>query len=103
MAKLKNCLEEFQIYAGTYKKYNEGSLFGKWLKLSDYSDYDELIAAMRDLHADEEDPEFMLQDYEISPIIETMGLISESHISSEIYSVIEAINECSFETEVIEA
>ena len=33
----------------------EGSLFGKWLNLSDYSDYNELIDAMRDLHKDEED------------------------------------------------
>src|SRR5690606_9055646 len=59
--------------------------------------------AMRDLHKDEEDPEFMIQDYEISPVIESMGLISEYHISSEIYKVMESINGCSFDAETIEA
>ena len=42
MTNLVNCLENFQIYVGTYRKYNEGSIFGKWLKLSDYSDFEEL-------------------------------------------------------------
>src|SRR5690606_39128692 len=102
MANLTN-FADMSVYVGTYKKYNEGSLFGKWLKLSDYSDYNELIAAMRDLHKDEADPEFMLQDYEISSIIESMGLISEYHISSEIYKVMESINGCSFDAETIEA
>ncbi|WP_317226435.1 antirestriction protein ArdA [Chryseobacterium arthrosphaerae] len=43
------------IYVGTYAKYNNGSLFGKWLDLGDYSDYDELITAMYELHFDEQD------------------------------------------------
>lgn len=32
--------------------------------LSDYSDYDELLTAMRELHFDEPDAEFIFQDYE---------------------------------------
>ena len=31
-------LSEARVYVGTYNKYNNGSLFGKWLDLSDYSD-----------------------------------------------------------------
>lgn len=34
-------LSEARVYVGTYNKYNNGSLFGKWLDLSDYSDKDE--------------------------------------------------------------
>ena len=31
-------LSEARVYVGTYGKYNNGSLFGAWLDLSDYSD-----------------------------------------------------------------
>jgi antirestriction protein len=69
-----------QIYVGTYKKYNEGSLFGKWLDLTDYSDKDEFLEVCYELHKDEEDPELMFQSWENIP----ERFISESHIS-EIY------------------
>lgn len=55
------------VYVGTYKKYNEGSLFGKWMTLSDYSDFEEFEDACKELHKDESDPEFMCQDYEGLP------------------------------------
>ena len=29
---------EPSIYVGTYEKYNNGSIAGKWLKLNDYED-----------------------------------------------------------------
>src|SRR5690606_41483633 len=32
---------EASIYVGTYGKYNAGSIFGKWLNLSDYADKEE--------------------------------------------------------------
>ena len=102
MANLKN-LTDMSVYVGTYCKYNEGSLFGKWLNLSDYSDYDELLAAMRELHKDEEDPEFMIQDWEISPLFQSLGLVSESHISSEIYEVWVRLQESGYDLEIIEA
>lgn len=57
-------LADAQVYCGTWAKYNAGSLFGKWMKLADYSDYKEFIKACRELHKDEEAPEFDLQDYE---------------------------------------
>ena len=56
-----------KIYVGTYAKYNDGSLDGKWVDLTEYSDYDEFLAAMHELHSDEDDPEFMVQDYENFP------------------------------------
>lgn len=61
-------LSEARVYVGTYAKYNNGSLFGKWLDLSDYSDKEEFIEACWELHKDEEDPELMFQDYENIPI-----------------------------------
>lgn len=92
-----------QIYVGTYEKYNNGSIYGAWLKLEDYSDYDGLRKAMRELHKDEEDPEFMFQDYECADIIKGLDLINESYISDDIFNIIEEINNCQYEEEVIEA
>jgi antirestriction protein len=51
------------LYVGTYKKYNEGSLFGAWLDLSKFDDVQEFFDVCRVLHKDEDDPEFMFQDY----------------------------------------
>ena len=56
-----------RIYVGTYGKYNNGSIDGKWLDLNDYSSKEEFYDACKALHPDEEDPEFMFQDYEGFP------------------------------------
>lgn len=96
-------MENLRIYVGTYKKYNEGSLYGAWLDLEDYSDFDELMDAMRTLHKDEESPEFMFQDYECSEVFTDLGMISESYISDEIYDVIAAIENSAYNEEIIEA
>lgn len=56
-----------RIYVGTYAKYTAGSIEGKWLDLEDYSDAEEFMRACKELHSDEEDPEFMFQDYEGFP------------------------------------
>ncbi len=80
-------LSEARIYVGTYAKYNEGSIFGKWMDLSDYSGSEEFYKACKELHADEEDPELMFQDYENIP----SGLISESWLSPNVFAVIEAV------------
>lgn len=102
MANLTN-FADMSVYVGTYRKYNEGSLFGKWLNFSDYSDYDELLTAMKNLHADEDDPEFMYQDYEISLLFENLGLVSESLISREIYEVWNKIQNSDYDAEIVEA
>lgn len=100
MAKLRNCLDTISVYVSTYKKYNEGSLFGKWIKLSDYVDYDDFLKAIKELHKDEEDPEFMFQDYECPNFIETLGLISESYLSKEIYNITNLISDLNYDYEV---
>ncbi|WP_158655766.1 antirestriction protein ArdA [Sphingobacterium sp. HMA12] len=80
---------EARVYVGTYGKYNDGSIFGEWLTLSDYADKDEFYDACRELHDDEEDPEFMFQDYENIP----NGLIGECCISDSIFDVLEALED----------
>lgn len=72
---------------GTYAKYNEGSIFGKWMDLSDYSDSEEFYDACRELHGDEEDPELMFQDWECIPD----SLIGESWLADNIFEIIEAV------------
>lgn len=84
-------LEEVKIYVGTYGKYNEGSIDGEWLTLSDYSDLDEFFEACKELHEDEEDPEFMFQDFETPEGLE--DYISESHISEDIFKAAEILEE----------
>ncbi|WP_228384089.1 antirestriction protein ArdA [Chryseobacterium sp. JM1] len=103
MANLQNCLDSCSIYVGTYRKYNEGSLFGEWLNLSDYSDYDELLEVMKKLHSDEKDLEFMFQDYEHCELFEKLGLIGESHISKDIYEIAGHINDSGYNLEVFKA
>ena len=56
-----------RIYVGTYAKYNDGSIDGKWIDLTKYDTYEEFVDACRELHKDEKDPEFMVQDYENFP------------------------------------
>jgi len=77
------------IYVGTYSKYNNGSLEGKWMDLTDYSDKDEFLQACQELHKDESDPEFMFQDYENIP----EAFISESGIDENFWNYINAIKE----------
>ena len=81
-------LSEARIFVGTYAKYNEGSIFGKWMDLSDYSDREKFYDACRELHNDEEDPELMFQDWENIP----SPLIGESWLSDNIFEVVEAIS-----------
>jgi antirestriction protein len=53
-----------KIYVGTYAKYNNGSIAGAWLTLSDYSGAEQFIDACKELHKDEIDPELMFQDFD---------------------------------------
>lgn len=55
------------VYVGTYRKYNEGSIAGGWISLTECKDYSDFIAKCRQLHKDESDPEFMIQDLEDFP------------------------------------
>lgn len=55
------------LYCGTYGKYNNGSIEGMWIDLTTFDEYDEFIEFCCNLHADEDDPELMFQDYENFP------------------------------------
>lgn len=70
-----------RVYVGTYAKYNNGSIEGKWLDLEDYSDKEDFLEACAELHKDESDPELMFQDFEGIP----EGMISESHIDDDLW------------------
>lgn len=81
-------IQDAQIYVGTYAKYNEGSLFGKWMQLSDYSDLEEFYDACKELHKDEEDPELMFQDWEEIP----EGLVGECWLSENFFDLRDVID-----------
>ena len=56
-----------EVYVGTYAKYNNGSIEGAWIALADCKDYDDFLAKCREIHKDEHDPEFMIQDTSAMP------------------------------------
>jgi antirestriction protein len=74
-----------RIYVGTYAKYNSGSIAGAWLDLETYSDKEAFLAACKELHKDEADPELMFQDFEGFP----KSYYSESSVSDELFSYLE--------------
>lgn len=59
--------EQPTVYCGTYGKYNNGSLDGAWLDLEMFNSYDEFLEICALLHDDEDDPEFMFQDFQGFP------------------------------------
>lgn len=87
------------LYCGTYAKYNNGSIFGKWIDLTLVDSKEELYEICLAIHADESDPELMFQDFQSID----KDLIGESWISDdyfELREIIEKINEMS-ESELI--
>lgn len=74
-----------KLYVGTYHKYNNGSIEGKWLDLTDYADAEEFFKACAELHKNENDPEYMFQDFENFP----KELYSESMGSEDIQKIID--------------
>lgn len=75
------------LYVGTYHKYNCGSLFGMWLDLTKFDSLDEFYNACRYLHKDENDPEFMFQDYSGFP----RCLYSECGMDESKFELIQAM------------
>ena len=51
------------LYCGTYGKYNSGNLGGMWVNLSTFDSYEDFLNFCKAIHADEEDPELMFQDF----------------------------------------
>ena len=62
-----DCDGQPSVYVGTYGKYNDGSLCGLWIDLSTFNDFDDFIDFCKAIHADEEEPELMAQDFEGFP------------------------------------
>lgn len=91
MTTTNNILDEVKIYVGTYAKYNNGSIFGEWLTLGNYSDLEEFYDACRELHKDEEDPEFMFQDFETPELFKNS--IWEGGIDEDIFEIAEAMED----------
>jgi len=65
--KITHLTDQPAVYVGTYAKYNNGDLSGAWLDVGAYHDGAEFMAACAALHADEQDPEIMFQDYQGFP------------------------------------
>jgi len=80
-------METPRIYVGTYGKYNNCSIDGKWIDLLDYSNKEDFYTYCAELHNDEEEPEFMFQDYENIP----ESLIGESWLSDNIFEYFELL------------
>ena len=55
------------LYCGTYGKYNSGNLCGMWVNISTFDDYEDFVNFCYAIHADDDDPELMYQDYENMP------------------------------------
>ena len=63
-----DCSGNPSIYCGTYGKYSgEKGICGLWIDLTTFYDYDDFLNFCYAIHADEEDPELMFQDYEAFP------------------------------------
>jgi len=80
---------ETKVYVGTYAKYNNGSISGEWLTLSNYVDAEDFLIACQELHQDEHDPEFMFQDIDG----EHFGMISESSIDDSLWELINTLDD----------
>lgn len=73
-----------KVYVSTYGKYSSGSLAGEWVNVKDFSDHDEFIEHCKNIHSDENDPEFMFQDWEDIPDV----LVSETNIEDVVFEII---------------
>ena len=65
--RVENLQAQPAVYVGTFEKYNNGDLTGAWLDVSQYPDREAFYEACAALHADEDDPEFMFQDFQGFP------------------------------------
>lgn len=95
---------EIKIYVGTYAKYNNGSISGDWLTLSDYSSTSDFLDACYELHSDEDDCELMFQDFDCPKFMNSF--LSESMSESEIdkvFQILEDIDNSHLDAEIIEA
>lgn len=84
-------------YLSIVSKYNNDLIEGEWVDLSIYDNKDDFNEYCKELHSDEDEAEFMFQDYEYIP----KKLISEYSLNDKLFDYIEAIKY--MEDETIEA
>lgn len=71
-----------KVYVGTYGKYNNGSIAGGWISLAECESYNDFLSKCKQLHKDERDPEYMIQDTEDFPDgLSCMEWLSESEFN----------------------
>jgi len=71
-----------KVYVGTFKKYNDGNLKGGWIDLAKCDSYEDFLSMCKNLHKDEKDPEFMIQDNEGFPDgLDCMEWLSEEEFA----------------------
>lgn len=85
-------METIKIYVGTFEKYNNGSIQGAWIDVTEL-DKEEFYLKCKELHKDEEDPEFMFQDWECPDLLN--DFISEGGTDPEFWELKEQIKDLS--------
>ena len=78
------------LYCGTYGKYNEGNLGGMWVNVSTVGSYEDFINFCKAIHADENDPELMYQDFANMP----RSLYHESMGAEEFENILKYCDLC---------
>lgn len=87
------------LYIGTYGKYAAGSIDGAWVDMTEFDNADEFFDYCKELHSNEENPEFMAQDFENMP----KNLYSEAIDNENIEQIIEYAHLTDEEKEIIKA
>lgn len=59
--------DNIAVYVGTYSKYNNGSIQGAWVDLTEFDNKEDFYEHCAEIHSDEKDPEFMFQAFEGFP------------------------------------
>ena len=86
--KQKNKTMDAKIYVGTYHKYNCGSIEGAWVDVTNLNET-EFLEKCREIHKDEQDPEFMFQDWECNHLLDSY--VDEMGIDSEFWEIKEQL------------
>lgn len=81
------------VYIGSYGKYASGNLFGAWLDITKFKDYDEFISVCKFIHRDENDVELMAQDFECFP----KSLYCESIMGEDTFNKIKEYGELDYD------
>lgn len=90
------------VWIGTYEKYNKGKNDCVKLVLTDFTSLEDFYKACAEYHKDEQDPEFMLADYETNCSI-IKSLIEDFEIHDNIFDIIDALESARHSWDVYEA